>query len=304
MNVQPRRSSAATAATETAPRPRLRNALTVDVEEHFQVLAFAGTVDRQDWARHPSRVERNTDAVLALFAEHGVQATFFTLGWVAERFPGLIRRIVASGHELGSHGFAHYRVGEQDPATFRADVRRTKRLLEDVGGTAVLGYRAASFSIGAGTLWAHDVLAEEGHLYSSSVYPIRHDLYGMPDASRVPFRVAGGALLEIPMTTLRLGGLNLPCSGGGYFRLLPYAYFRWAYARLNRSEQRPGIFYFHPWEIDPGQPRQPGLSAKSRFRHYLNLARMRSRLDRLLKDFAWDRMDRIFLDDPILRACR
>lgn len=297
MNVQPRRPGAAPAAAGTAMRSGLCNALTVDVEEHFQVLAFADAVDRRDWANHPSRVERNTEAVLSLFAERGVRATFFTLGWVAERFPGLVRRIVGAGHELGSHGFAHYRVGDQDAAAFRADVRRTKRLLEDVGGAAVKGYRAASFSIGPATLWAHEVLAEEGHLYSSSVYPIRHDLYGMPEASRFPFRVAGGALLEIPMTTVRLGQRNLPCSGGGYFRLLPYAYFRWAYGRLNRAEHRPGIFYFHPWEIDPGQPRQPGLSLKSRFRHYVNLGRMRGRLDRLLRDFAWDRMDRVFLDD-------
>lgn len=274
--------------------PRLVNAMSVDVEDYFQVQAFADRVRREDWSGFESRVERNTDAVLALFDEARVKATFFTLGWVAERFPGLVRSIVAQGHELASHGYAHHRVSEQTPEQFRADVRRTRKLLEDTASGPVAGYRAASFSIGAATLWAHAVLAEEGYRYSSSIYPVRHDLYGMPQAPRTPFTPAGLAgFAEIPMTTVRLGGVNLPCSGGGYFRLLPYALSRAAIRRVNARERQPAMFYFHPWEIDPGQPRQGG-SAKTRFRHYTNLHRMRGRLRRLLTDFAWDRVDRAF----------
>lgn len=271
------------------------NAMTVDVEDYFQVSAFAAHIDRAAWSEHAPRVERNTDAVLALLEEACARATFFTLGWVAERYPALIRRIVAAGHELASHGFAHIRVHEQSPAAFRDDVRRTKTLLEDVGGVAVTGYRAASFSIGADTLWAHEVLAEEGYLYSSSIYPIRHDLYGMPEAPRLPFLPDRTEdFVECPLTTVRLLGRNLPCGGGGYFRLLPYIYSHWAMARFNRLEARPCIFYFHPWEIDPDQPRQRGVGWKTRFRHYTNLARMEGRLRRVLGDFSWDRMDRVF----------
>lgn len=275
------------------------NAMTVDVEDYFQVSAFAAHIDRAAWSAHAPRVERNTDKVLALLEERGACATFFTLGWVAERFPALVQRIVAAGHELASHGFDHVRIYQQSPTTFRDDVRRTKMLLEDVGGVAVTGYRAASFSIGAKTLWAHEVLAEEGYLYSSSIYPIHHDLYGMPEASRFPFRPdRDGGLVECPLTTVRLLGRNLPCGGGGYFRLLPYVYSHWAMARFNRVEERPCIFYFHPWEIDPGQPRQRGVGWKTRFRHYTNLTRMEGRLRRVLGDFSWDRMDRVFDIDP------
>lgn len=274
---------------------RIVNAMSVDVEDYFQVSAFANHVARDDWSALPSRVERNTDKVMQLFADRGVKATFFTLGWIAERHPALIRRIVDAGHELASHGFAHFRATDQTPDEFRADVRRTKMLLEEVGGVAVQGYRAASFSIGAGNLWALEVLAEEGYHYSSSIYPVRHDHYGMPDAPRFAHRPVERGVLELPISTVRLAGRNLPVGGGGYFRLVPYAMFRWALNRLNRDDEMPAVFYFHPWEVDPDQPRPPGLSAKTRFRHYLNLGRMERRLGTMLADFAWDRIDRVFL---------
>lgn len=270
------------------------NAMTCDVEDYFQVQAFAATVDRGDWERLPSRVERNTHRVLDVFAEAGVKATFFTLGWVAERHPEVVRRIVGEGHELASHGYAHFRADEQEPAVFRDDVRRTKRLLEDTGGTPVSGYRAASFSIGARNLWALEILAEEGYGYSSSVYPVKHDIYGMPDAPRFPFRpIAKSAFREFPVTTTSVAGRNLPCGGGGFFRLLPYALSAAAIRRVHRRDRQPTIFYFHPWEIDPEQPRQQGAPLRSRIRHYTNLAVMERKLRRLLGEFRWDRMDRV-----------
>ena len=283
-------------ADATAAAGTLRNAMTCDVEDYFQVQAFAGHIRRDDWNGFQPRVERNTGRVLDLFARHGVKATFFTLGWVAERNKDLIRRIVREGHELASHGMEHRPVYSQTAEEFRADVRRTKATLEDVGGVAVTGYRAASFSITRQTFWAFDVLADEGYRYSSSIYPVRHDLYGIPDAPRFAFRPTSGPLLEVPMSTVAMFGRNLPCSGGGYFRLLPYAVSRWGFRQVNRRDRQPAIFYFHPWEIDPGQPRQSAAPLKSRFRHYLNLDRMEGRLERLLHDLAWDRMDRIYLD--------
>jgi polysaccharide deacetylase family protein (PEP-CTERM system associated) len=281
---------------EAAPDRALVNAMSVDVEDYFQVQAFAGTISRGDWDGLPCRVERNVDRLLAIFGEAGVKSTFFTLGWVAERYPALIRRIVAGGHELASHGWNHTRADAQDPETFRADIRRTKALLEDTGGVAVTGYRAATFSIGPKNRWAFGVLAEEGYRYSSSLYPIRHDLYGDTAAPRTPFHPEGTGLLEVPMTTTQWFGRNFPCSGGGYFRLLPYAFSRLNMRRVNRRDHMPCVFYFHPWEIDPGQPRQRGVDMKTRIRHYTNLGRMEGRLKRLLGDFAWDRMDRVFLD--------
>lgn len=278
------------------------NAMSVDVEDYYQVQAFAETVGRDDWTDHTSRVERNTDAVLDLFAEAGVHATFFTLGWVAERHPALIRRIVDQGHELGSHGYAHIRADSQTPEEFRADVVRTKRILEDAGGVPVKGYRAATFSIGEDNLWSFAVLAESGYAYSSSIYPLRRDLCGMPDAPRFPFYPdgptsrQGPALEEYPITTVEALGRRLPAGGGGHFRIWPYAYSRWAVNRMNRGEQRPAMFYFHPWEIDPDQPRMPGAPLKSRLRHYTNLDRMAAKLKRLMSDFAWDRVDRVFFE--------
>jgi polysaccharide deacetylase family protein (PEP-CTERM system associated) len=289
------RDVAAAPGKPVGDRAVIRNAMTVDVEDYFQVQAFASTIDRASWDNWPRRVEANTERVLGLFSEHSVKATFFTLGWVAQRHRSLIRRIVDEGHELASHGMAHFPVFDQTPDQFRADVRQTKQLLEDIGGVPVKGYRAASFSITKATLWALPILAEEGYAYSSSIYPVVHDFYGMPDAPRFAFKPQPQGLTEIPLTTVLLFGRNFPCSGGGYFRLLPYALSHWAFRRVNARDQKPGIFYFHPWEVDPDQPRPPGLPLKSRLRHYVNLKRMEPRLRHLLGDFAWTRMDQLFL---------
>lgn len=276
-----------------------RQALTVDVEDWFQVQAYAGVIDRADWDRLPRRVEENTHWLLDLFAQNGARCTFFTLGWVAERHPGLVRRIVTEGHELASHGYFHRLAHEQSPADFLADVRDAKARLEDVGGVAIRGYRAPTFSINRRNPWAFDVLAQCGYRYSSSVFPIRHDLYGVPDAPRAPYHpLPGNPLVEIPMTTLRLFGRNWPLAGGGYFRLMPYALYAAALRHVGR-EQLAGqaasaLFYTHPWEIDPGQPRVPAAPLKSRIRHHLNLSRMRGRMGRLVRDFAWGRMDEVF----------
>jgi polysaccharide deacetylase family protein (PEP-CTERM system associated) len=274
----------------------LTHAITVDVEDYFQVQAFATVVPRADWDGFAPRVVANTGRILDQLAEAGVHGTFFTLGWVAERQPALVRRIVAEGHELASHGYGHARVDGQGEAEFAGDVTRAKAVLEDISGTAVAGYRAPTFSIGKRTPWAFDVLAATGHRYSSSIYPVRHDLYGQPDAPRGPHRPGPDGFWEIPMTTLRLGGRNLPISGGGYFRLLPYAVFRAGLRRFQAAERRAAVFYTHPWEVDPGQPRIAGLGRLSRFRHYLNLAATGPRIGRLLRDFRWDRMDVAFAD--------
>jgi len=272
----------------------IRNALTVDVEEYFQVAAFERTIARNDWHRTASRVEYNTGRVLDLFAEKGVKATFFVLGWIAEKHPSLVARIVADGHELASHGYDHTRLHQFTPAQFREDVVRTKGILEGIGGVSVRGYRAPSYSIDGRNLWAHDVLQETGYVYSSSIYPIRHDLYGMPEAPRFAFRFRADGILEIPVTTVQIGRRNFPCGGGGYFRLMPYSAFRWALRRVNENDRQSGLFYFHPWEVDPDQPRVKGAPLKSRFRHYLNLGSMYARLGRLLDDFRWGRMDEVF----------
>lgn len=282
----------------------IRNAMTIDVEDYYQVSAFETHVSRDTWHTRPSRIERNLHRILDILDEHGVSATFFTLGWVAERHSDLIRELVQRGHELASHGYAHVRVNRQTRQAFLEDAHRTKSLLEDMAGVAVQGYRAASYSIDDSTPWAHEVLRETGHRYSSSVYPIRHDHYGEPEAPRFVFNPIPGddAFIEVPISTINVRARRLPCGGGGYFRLYPYLVSRWAFNRLNHIEGVSGIFYFHPWEIDPEQPRIPGLSAKTRFRHYLNLARMEARWRRLLSDFHWDRMDRIFLPPSIAPA--
>ena len=276
----------------------ITNALTIDVEDYFQVSAMAPYISRGEWDQLECRVERNVDRILALLDLHATHATFFTLGWVAERYPQLVRRIVSQGHELASHGFGHERASDLSRADFMADLIRAKRLLEDVGGVVVRGYRAPSFSIGKGNLWAFDCLRETGHVYSSSIYPIKHDHYGMPDAPRFAHTVAGG-LIEIPVTTLRMGSRNLPSSGGGYFRLLPYALSRWMIRRVNAVDGMPALFYFHPWVIDLAQPRVAGINLKTRFRHYVNIGRMEQRLAALLKDFRWGRMDEIFLGQAL-----
>lgn len=280
----------------SSSRPAVLNAMTVDVEDYFQVSAFATHIQRDAWETTPLRVEANVERILEMFDRHRIQGTFFTLGWVAERLPHMVRRIVANGHELASHGWEHIRVNTQHPTAFRDDISRTRALLEDIGGVPVTGYRAASYSIGATSLWAHDVLADAGYRYSSSIVPIKHDLYGMPGAPRHPFAAGDGRLTEIPVTTINLGGRNINCGGGGWFRLFPYSFSRWALRTINNREGKSGLFYFHPWEIDPGQPRLPGLNTKTRIRHYLNLERMEQRLEQLMVDFRWDRMDRVFAE--------
>jgi polysaccharide deacetylase family protein (PEP-CTERM system associated) len=272
----------------------ITNALTIDVEDYFQVSAMAPYIRRSQWDSIECRVERNVDRILALLAAGQTRATFFTLGWVAERYPQIVRRIVAQGHELASHGYGHERVSDLSREAFTQDIVRAKRLLEDVGGVAVQGYRAPSFSIGEGNLWAFDCLQQAGHRYSSSIYPIKHDHYGMPDAPRFAHTVRDG-LIEIPITTVRVGQRNLPSSGGGWFRLFPYALSRWMIGRVNANDRAPAIFYFHPWEIDHGQPRVAGIDLKTRFRHYVNIGRTEQRLAALLRDFRWGRMDDIFL---------
>ncbi|MDJ0911043.1 MAG: DUF3473 domain-containing protein [Woeseiaceae bacterium] len=275
---------------------QLLNAMSIDVEEHFQVSAFEERIPRADWPSHASRVERNIGRILALLDETDSRATFFTLGCVAERHPEMIRELVACGHEVASHGWNHTRVRNQTSDEFRADVERTKSLLEDISGKSVNGYRAASFSIGADTPWAHDVLLETGHVYSSSVYPIHHDHYGSPDSPRFANRARSGGLLEIPLTTVRAFGRNIPGAGGGYFRLLPFAYSRWAIRRVNQRDGMPAVFYMHPWEVDPDQPRVSGISMKTKFRHYVNLSRFEARLGKLLGGFRWGRMDDVYRD--------
>jgi polysaccharide deacetylase family protein (PEP-CTERM system associated) len=278
-----------------APQPQIANALTVDVEDYFQVWALSPHIARSEWDRMPCRVERNIDTVLGLLAEAGSKATFFTLGWIAERYPRLVRNIVAEGHELASHGYHHRRITDQKRADFSEDIRTAKALLEDIAGIEVKGYRAPSFSVSKANLWAFDCIAEAGYRYSSSVYPIRHDHYGTPDAPRFSHQSRDG-LLEIPVTTARFLKTNFPAGGGGYFRLMPYALSRSLIRRVNRIDRRSAVFYFHPWELDPGQPRVAGTSLKTRFRHYLNLHRTEPRLRSLLRDFEWRRVDALFLE--------
>ena len=276
----------------------ITNALTIDVEDYFQVSALAPYIPREQWDSRECRVERNVERILLMLDEGQTRATFFTLGWVAERYPQLVRRIVAGGHELASHGYGHQRASDLSEAEFSADISSAKKLLEDISGEEVKGYRAPSFLIGEANLWAFDCLARAGYRYSSSIYPIRHDHYGMPNAPRFAHHVRDG-LLELPVTTLRYFDRNWPASGGGYFRLLPYALSRWLLRKVNQRDQQPAIFYFHPWEIDAEQPRVAGISTKTRFRHYVNLQYTEARIRRLLGDFSWGRMDEVFLASAV-----
>jgi polysaccharide deacetylase family protein (PEP-CTERM system associated) len=272
----------------------VRNALSVDVEDWFQVGAFESVIARDSWPSLECRVERNTDAVLQLFDDADVKATFFTLGWVAERYPLLMRRIVKAGHEIASHGYGHDRVFTFTASEFAADLERSRKLIEDSSGAMVTGYRAPSFSIDQRTPWAHEILAEQGYTYSSSVAPIRHDHYGWATAPRFAFRpVAGSDFLEIPVTTAMLGSKRLAAGGGGFFRLLPYAFSRWAIRQVNQEDLRPAVIYFHPWEIDPEQPRVANAPIKSKLRHYSRLDAMAGKLRRLAGDFQWERLDQI-----------
>ena len=287
------------------------NGLSVDVEDWFQVGAFEGVISRDDWELLDRRVERNCDAILAMFDHARVKATFFTLGWVASRHGAMMRRIADAGHEVASHGWDHQRVFRMGEAAFAADLARTRAVLEDTTGTKITGYRAPSFSIDARTPWAHRVLAEQGYAYSSSVAPIVHDHYGWREAPRFAFRpVAGAAMLEIPVTTAEVGGRRMAAGGGGFFRLLPYSVSRWAIRQVNQREGRPAAFYFHPWEIDPAQPRMAHAPLRSQLRHYTNLSVMAAKLERLLSDFRWGRMDEVaareaaHLDQAILNQTR
>lgn len=285
----------------------MRNALTVDVEDYFQVGAFASTIRPEDWESWPSRVERNSDRLLELFEKHEAKATFFVLGWIAERFPQLVRRIVEAGHEVASHGYSHQLVYKQTPDVFRKETRQSKEILEDLLGQPVTGYRAASYSITPKSRWALDILVELGFTWDSSLFPIRHDVYGMPNIPKVPYRLQtdnGGSLIEFPLTTFPVAGQRVPVAGGGYFRLFPYSLTEFFLRRLNKAGQ-PFIFYLHPWEIDPGQPRVPGLPLKSRFRHYNNLSRCEARLERLLTRFPFARVTDVLADlalDPAADA--
>ena len=268
------------------------NGLSVDVEDWFQVGAFEGVIDRQNWDGLSDRVERNVSAILDMFEAADVKATFFTLGWVAQRHGPLMRRIVAAGHELASHGWDHERVFRLDRDSFGKDLERARKVLEDASGQRITGYRAPSFSIDQRTPWAYMALAEQGFEYSSSVAPIKHDHYGWREAPRFAFKpLPWSDLIEIPVTTAHFAGRRLAAGGGGFFRVLPYGFSRWAIRQVNREDQRPAVFYFHPWEIDPEQPRVTGASLRSRVRHYTNLGVMAEKLVLLIREFAWGRMD-------------
>ena len=282
------------------------NALTIDVEDYYHVSAFEAVVPFADWERYESRVEKNTHRILDLLDAHTTKATFFVLGWVVERHPELIRTLVARGHEVASHGYAHRRVYTQTPEQFRTETQRSKRLLEDTLGQPIRGYRAASYSITVQSLWALDALREEGFMYDSSIFPIRHDLYGIPSHPRFCYVIpapSGAPLVEFPLSTLRLGGTNFPIAGGGYLRLFPYAYTRWGIRYLNRREGQPAVVYLHPWELDPEQPRLPA-GKLSRFRHYTNLHRMEERFVRLLQDFSFGTMSEVLQTRGLLSAVR
>ncbi|MCM8595416.1 XrtA system polysaccharide deacetylase [Accumulibacter sp.] len=282
------------------PGGQVTNALTIDVEDYFQVSALAPYIARGEWDSRECRVEANVERILLMLDEKRIRATFFTLGWIAERYPALVRRLVDCGHEVASHGYGHQRANELSESDFLSDIVMAKKLLEDISGCEVRGYRAPSFSIGESNPWAFDCIERAGYRYSSSVYPIRHDHYGVPDAPRFAHQVRPG-LLELPVSTARILERNWPASGGGYFRLLPYGVSRWLLRRVNELDGRPAIFYFHPWEIDDGQPRIGGITPRTRFRHYVNLRHTEAKLRRLLADFSWARVDEVFLG-PTLRG--
>ncbi len=269
------------------------NAFTVDVEDYFQVSAFSRYIPRASWDSYECRVENNIDKILSILNSKNTKATFFTLGWIAERYPLMVRRIVNEGHELASHGYGHERVTDLSPSNFFSDLKLSKNILENIVGIEVKGYRAPSFSIGSDNLWAFDCLHEAGYKYSSSIYPIKHDHYGMPNGQRFIHSVKD-EFVEIPITTLRIKGKNYPSSGGGYFRLLPYFLSKNMLKKFLSDDKNPAIFYFHPWEIDKMQPRIDGIDLKTKFRHYVNISTMEKKINKLLMDFKWDRVDKVF----------
>jgi polysaccharide deacetylase family protein (PEP-CTERM system associated) len=268
-------------------KQQLKNYLTVDVEDYFQVAAFEKVIAPESWHSYECRVEANTRAILRLFAGHDVKATFFIVGWIAERYPQLVQEIDAQGHEIGCHSYKHRKIYDLSPEEFREDTRQAKDILEQQTGKPVNGYRAPSYSITGKSLWALDILAELGFQYDSSIFPVYHDNYGIPDAPRYPYRLEQQNMMEYPISTVKIFGQNIPIAGGGYFRFFPYWFTRKALARINTTEGQPFIFYFHPWELDPAQPRIQGAGARSRFRHYLNLDKTSKRLERLLQDFSF-----------------
>ncbi|WP_075292061.1 XrtA system polysaccharide deacetylase [Pararhizobium arenae] len=270
-----------------------QNAMSVDVEDYFHASALSAASPRDIWDKMPSRVEASTTRTLTLFADANVKATFFVLGCVARHHPHLVREIAQAGHEIASHGFMHHRVGELSPDDFYRDISDTRKLLEDIAGQPVLGYRAPNFSINAKTWWAYEVLAKAGYRYSSSVNPVPHDHYGVPSAPRQPFRPGADGIVELPLTSLLVGNRRFHASGGGYFRLLPYFLYQGVLRHIIQADERPAHFYFHPWEIDPGQPRLK-VEARSRFRHYVNLSAMEGKLRQLLRNFAWARVDAVY----------
>lgn len=273
----------------------ITNALTIDVEDYFQVAALAEAVRRDDWASMEYRAERNTDQLLALFDREGIKATFFILGWVAERSPLLVEKIFKAGHEVASHGYSHQLVYSQSPEVFREETRKSKQILEDIIAAPITGYRAASYSITQNSLWALDILCEEGFTWDSSIFPVHHDRYGMPDTPHFPYLLKarnGGILKEFPLSTCPIWGYRLPIAGGGYFRLFPYWFSKWGLGRINRAG-KPFIFYLHPWEIDPEQPRQ-NVSGLSKFRHYNNLEKCMGRLEKLLAHFQFGTVADVF----------
>ena len=285
--------------------PQILNAFSLDVEDYFQVSALASAVARDSWEQRESRVERNTGIILDLLAEQGIQGTFFVLGWIAARYPTLVKRIAAAGHEVASHGYSHQLIYRQTPAEFRSETLHSKQLLEDLIGAPVLGYRAASFSITRDSLWALDILLEAGFQYDSSVFPIRHDRYGLPGASRTPGPIKapnGGTLVEFPMSASSFFGMRVPVSGGGYFRILPYWLTRAGLRQINERDEQPFTFYLHPWEVDPGQPRVGGIGMLSRFRHYTHLKRCEPRLRRLLGEFSFTTMRNVLHTRGLLPA--
>lgn len=274
----------------------IKNAISIDVEDYFQVSAFEHSIDRDSWDAIEHRIVDNTYKVISLLEQHNVKATFFTLGWVAERYPEIVRKIINDGHELASHGYGHQRVSDLTPIEFKQDVLKAKGILEDIAGVEIKGYRAPSYSIGKKNIWALDILAQTGHEYSSSIYPIKHDHYGYPEAPRFAFKDKKTGIIEIPITTVKLTNRLIPSGGGGFFRFYPYFLSRWLINRVNKADKQPAIFYFHPWEIDPNQPVQLNISSKSKFRHYLNLDKTEKRLNLLMNDFSWDRMDNVFIN--------
>ena len=282
----------------------INNVMTVDVEEHFQVSAFANDIQITEWHKIESRVVRNTNRLLEIFSENNINATFFVLGWVAEKYPQIVKDIASEGHEIASHGYSHQLIYNQKYELFKEETQRAKNILEDITQTTVLGYRAASYSITKESVWALDILAEAGFMYDSSIFPVRHDRYGMPDTPRYPYAITtenGNKLIEFPLSTMNIFGYQLPIAGGGYFRLYPYSFSKMALRSINRKDYKPFIFYLHPWEVDPDQPRIR-TNWLSRFRHYNNIEKCEYRLKKLLNDFRFSTVKQVLSDLGLLQT--